>query len=355
MSLNTIYARMMFRLDFDKRMNLYRKIASLLRNDFTLMNALDRCWQVESKNGRKRDEPFALALSAWQDGLERGMSFGEAVSKWTPGGERLMLAASDVSRLSESLEMLTTVAAGTSRIKKALTNAVAYPMFLFAMTAAIVALVGLYLVPPLSDAAGGDVVWRGTAASLVAVAEISNAYWPHFLMGTAAAIVWIWHSLANMSGPLRVLLDNFPPWSMYKISVSVSWLSGLSAMVAGGVSLPAAMKMLSDSGSKYLRGISFPAERFIENGDNLGRALARTKRHFPDDEIIGDLEIYAEMNEFDKNLAHIANDYMERSVRRMEKLSSILNGAGIILVSSAIAWVVFGTFDMQEQITAALT
>jgi hypothetical protein len=61
------------------------------------------------------------------------------------------------------------------------------------------------------------------------------------------------------------------------------------------------------------------------------------------------------MNDFDKNLAQIANDYMESSVRRMESLSSVLNSVGILLVSAAIAWVVFGTFDMQEQITSALS
>ena len=66
------------------------------------------------------------------------------------------------------------------------------------------------------------------------------------------------------------------------------------------------------------------------------------------------MEVYADMNEFDKNLSSIANDYMESSVRKMESLSGALNSVGILLVSAAIAWVVFGTFDMQEQITNAL-
>ena len=60
------------------------------------------------------------------------------------------------------------------------------------------------------------------------------------------------------------------------------------------------------------------------------------------------------MNDFDKNLKQIADDYMEESVRKMENISSVLNSVGIIIVSLIIGWVVMGTFQMQEQITSVL-
>ncbi|MDR1826308.1 MAG: type II secretion system F family protein [Rickettsiales bacterium] len=353
--MNKLYAKMIFRLDYDRRMGLYRKLASLLRNDFTLMAALERMWMLESKDGRKPSEPFAIVLRAWMDALERGSSFFEAVSWWAPGNESLMLSAGDVSKLSLALDNLTIVSDGIRKIRKSLTDALSYPLFLLAMTAVIIIMVGLYLVPPLSEAAGANLHWRGTAATLVMVAEYSEKYWTHALIALAALTLFVYWSLANLTGPLRALLDRIAPYSMYKMSVSVSWLMSLAAMVQSGTTLPDALKMLSDSGNKYLRSNLDPAARLIENGYNLGRALNNTGRHFPNDEIIGDLEIYADMNEFDRNLAHMAKDYMEQSVRKMESLSGILNGAGILLVSAVIAWVVFGTFDMQEQITNALS
>ncbi len=94
---------------------------------------------------------------------------------------------------------------------------------------------------------------------------------------------------------------------------------------------------------------------YIANGDNLGVALARTERNFPNKEIIGDLMIYADMVDFDKNITSIANDYLDDSVRKMEAISNVLNGVGIMLVSAIIAWVVLGTFQMQDQITAVLS
>ena len=55
---------------------------------------------------------------------------------------------------------------------------------------------------------------------------------------------------------------------------------------------------------------------------------------------------------FDENLNHIANEYLEESVRKIESLSDALNTVGILLISGVIAWVVLGTFQMQDQITA---
>ena len=173
------------------------------------------------------------------------------------------------------------------------------------------------------------------------------------IFASVVAIVWV--SLANWSGRLRVIFDKLPPWNVYKIQVSVGWLMSLGAMVSAGVTIPDAMRMLADSANRYLRSILDSALRFIANGDNLGVALEKTKRDFPEGEIVGDLTIYADMNGFDENLNQIANDYLNESVRKMEKISNTLNSLGILLVSAIIAWVVLGTFQMQDQITNALT
>ena len=132
-------------------------------------------------------------------------------------------------------------------------------------------------------------------------------------------------------------------------------MMALSAMVGSGVTIPDAMRMLADNANKYLRSILDSALHFIANGDNLGVALNKTEREFPDADIVGDLTIYADMNGFDKNLSQVANDYLAESVRKMEAISNIMNSVGILLVSAIIAWVVLGTFQMQDQITAALS
>ncbi len=338
-----------------KRMALYRKLASLLRNNFTLMDALGRIERVESKGGAKPDEPFAIVMREWQKSLERGQSFSDATRGWVPVNETLMMTLGDVSKLSVAIENVVRVGTGATRIKRAMTSAVAYPLFLLVLTLGIIIMVGLYLVPPLAAAAGSDIVWTGTAASLVWVADFSKHYWYVFATGFFSVVLAVWISMPIWSGRLRTLFDNIPPWGLYKIQISVGWLMSLSSMVGAGGAVPVAMKMLADNANPYLKNILESALRYIANGDNLGAALANTGRNFPNEEIIGDLTIYADMNGFDQNLAQIANDYLDESVRKMESISETLNSIGIMLVSIIIGWVVLGTFQMQDQITAALT
>lgn len=353
--LELLYAKMVFRTSTAKRLATLRKLASLLRNDFTLMNALGRIEMIESHEGQKPGEPFAIAMREWQKNLERGMSFSNATRGWVPAEETLLLTSGNMADLAVALENVGRVVDGTRRIGRAMASAIAYPLFLFALTFGIIIMVGLYLVPPLAEAAGSNVIWRGAAASLIWVSEAAYKYWFFVVIGAGALVACIWLSLPNWAGRGRVVADKLPPWNVYKIRVSVSWLMSLSAMVASGMTVPDAMRMLADNGNRYMRSRVMAALRYIANGDNLGVALNNTGLDFPNQEIIGDLAIYADMNGFDQNLSRVANDYLDDSVRRMEAISSVLNTIGIMLVSLIIAWVVLGTFQMQDQITAALT
>lgn len=349
------YARVVFRMNTEKRMATIRKLASLLRNDFTLMDALNRLEMIESNGGKNPNEPFAIVMRIWQQNLERGMSFSETTRGWLPDEETLLVTSGNISNLVVALENTTRVVESAGRIRRAMRNAVAYPLFLLVLTLGIVVLVGIYLVPPLIEVAGDDIIWRGTARGLISLSDFMVANWYWFVIGFGLLIAVVGVSLENWSGRMRAVFDKIPPWNIYKIHISVGWLMSLSSMVAAGITMPEAMRMLADNSSKYLRDILEETLHYIANGDNLGVALLKTGRGFPNNEIIGDLMIYADMTDFDENLTAIANDYLNESVRKMESISNVLNSIGILMVSAIIAWVVLGTFQMQDQITAALS
>ena len=352
--LELLYAKLVFRLNTEKRMAICRKLASLLRNDFTLMNALGRLEMVESKGGKKPNEPFAIVMREWQKNLERGMSFSDATRGWVPPIETLLVTSGNISNLVVALENVGRVVDGMQRITRAMRSAILYPLFLLLLTFGIVIMVGVYLVPPLAEIAGDNIVWRGAARSLVGLSDFCINYWPYIAGGIGAVILVVWLTLANWTGRGRAMFDKMPPYNIYKIQIGVGWLMALAAMVRSGVTIPDAMRMLADNGNRYLRSILDEALHYVANGENLGVALNHTGRNFPDEDIVGDLMIYADMNEFGQNLNQVANDYLAESVRKMESISNVMNSIGILLVSGIIAWVVFGTFGMQEQITSVL-
>lgn len=352
--LELLYAKLVFRLNTEKRMAICRKLASLLRNDFTLMNALGRLEMVESKGGKKPNEPFAIVMREWQKNLERGMSFSDATRGWVPPIETLLVTSGNISNLVVALENVGRVVDGMQRITRAMRSAILYPLFLLLLTFGIVIMVGVYLVPPLAEIAGDNIVWRGAARSLVGLSDFCINYWPYIAGGIGAVILVLWLTLANWTGRGRAMFDKIPPYNIYKIHIGVGWLMALAAMVQSGVTIPDAMRMLADNANRYLRSILDEALHYVANGENLGVALNHTGRNFPDEDIVGDLMIYADMNEFGQNLNQVANDYLAESVRKMESISNVMNSIGILLVSGIIAWVVFGTFGMQEQITSVL-
>lgn len=346
------YAKMVCRFSTNKRIAIWRKLVSLLKNDFTLVNALNRLQMTESHGGAKPNEPFAICLREWERNLERGYSFSEATRGWIPTEETLLLTSSNMSSLIVALENVGRIVVANKRIGRAVFGAIAYPLLLLVLVFGIIIMVGIYLVPPLAEVAGEGMVWTGGAASLIWLSEWAGRYWKFIAFLFVVAIVVIWLSLPIWSGRLRAMFDKLPPWNIYKIRISVGWMMSMAAMVSAGVSIPDAMRVIADNANKYLHEILDKTLRYIANGDNLGNALQNTGMDFPSQELIGDLAVYSDMNDFDENLNHIANEYLEESVRKIESLSDALNTIGILLISGVIAWVVLGTFQMQDQITA---
>lgn len=116
-SLGTVevyYAKIICRLSNATRLKLYRKLASLLRNRFSLMNALDMIHEGASNGGKNPKEPMAIAIAAWGQALQNGKPFSEALRGWAPNQERLMLSVGDVSDMESAIMNLIRVSEGST-------------------------------------------------------------------------------------------------------------------------------------------------------------------------------------------------------------------------------------------------
>ena len=346
-------SQFMVLMNNEHRLKIYYKLAALLRNRFTLMDALDRIWMIESKDGASPDEPMAIAVAWWLKELEKGLPFSSAIEGWAPMREKLMLSVGDVSKLEKALMNVIKVSEGSNRIIQPLISAVTYPIMMFALALVIVVGVGVYMVPPLLEFAK-NAQWSGTAKSLVWLSGFVKVYWWTFPVVLFGIIAVIYFSFSNFIGPLRVGFDKCPPWSLYRMFSGVSWLMSLAALVESGTPIAKSMQSLRQNANPYLRERIDKALMFIKNGDNLGTALKKSNMHFPEDELIGDLEIYSELDNFEEALNGVATEYLESSIENIKKEASILNSVALLIVSGVIAWVLLGVFDMQNQVQSAM-
>ena len=170
------YAKIICRMSGEGRLRIYRKIMSLLRNRFSLMDSLDRVFDIISNNGKNPGEPLAMAIAAWSRSLRNGDPFSVAIKGWAPNREALMLSTGDVSNLDEALENLIKVTEGSSKMIGPLVNALLYPAFLSVMTILIIYGIGAYLVPPMAEAAPG-IRWTGVARDLIVFSTFVQEHW----------------------------------------------------------------------------------------------------------------------------------------------------------------------------------
>ncbi|MBQ9035178.1 MAG: type II secretion system F family protein [Alphaproteobacteria bacterium] len=347
------YAKIICNLSNKKRLKIYRKLSALLRNRFSLMNALDMIYNGISEEGRKPNDSMAIAVSMWGRSLQEGHPFSDCLKGWAPSRERLMLSVGDVADLESALMNLIKVAEGSTRMIRPIINAVAYPIFLMMMSVLILYAIGVYMVPPMLSAAP-NTVWTGTAKTLIDLSEWIQEHWKFAFSIIPVACIIIYATIGIWTGKVRVKFDRIPPWSLYKIFTGITWLLALSALVKGGVPLSVALTSLRRDSSRYLKERIDGALSFIKNGDNLGEALDASNFEFPDKQIIADLKIYSELDNFEEALDKLANEWLEESVYIIEQKSEIMNAVALLLISSIIAWTVFGTFDMQDQITTSM-
>lgn len=355
-SLNKIeeyYAKLICNFSNTTRLKIYRKIASLMRNRFSLMNSLDMLHDGITNGGKNPSEPMAIALAHWSRSLQNGQPFSDALKGWAPDRERLMLSVGDVSDLENALLNLIKVTEGSAKMIRPMVGAITYPAFLFMMAVLIIYGIGVYMVPPMIDAAP-TTRWRGMAKNLVDISAWIKDYWIVAFSTLPILMIVIYGTIGLWTGKIRAFFDNLPPWSLYKIFAGISWLLALSALVKSGTPVSTAMRALRRDASPYLQERIDKTLVFISNGDNLGISLSKTGLDFPDPEIIGDLKIYSELDNFEEALDKMANDWLEESVYIIEEKAAILNMVAILTVAGIIAWAVMGTFEMQDQITSSM-
>ena len=347
------YAKIIINCSNKVRLKLYRKIASLMRNRFSLMDALDMLHDSASKGGKNPGEPLAIAIASWGRSLNNGKTFSDALKGWAPDRERLMLSVGDASDLENALLNLIKVTEGTTKMIRPIIGAITYPTFLLMMAVLIIYAIGVYMVPPMIDAAP-NVKWSGLAKDLVDLSDWIKYNWVFAFSSVPSVMLVIYLTIGIWTGPTRAIVDNMPPWSLYKVFVGISWLLALAALIKAGVPVSTAMSSLKKDATKYLIERIDKALVFINNGDNLGTALDKTKLNFPDAEVVADLKIYSELDNFEEALNNLANEWLEESVIMIEQKASVLNMVALLAVGGVIAWAVMGTFEMQDQITSSL-
>lgn len=351
MSLEKTFLKLQF--SAKTRLSTYRKLVKFLGNGVPLAQALDIMWGFASEDGKKPKKAQAVILDAWRKNVRNGQSFARAIDGWVPDKDRTIIDAGEsAGRLDIAIENAVYIHEGGKKIKSAIISGLAYPGFLVAIAIGFMWMFGTQVVPSFAMVLPRE-EWVGQGASMAVLADIVDFYLFPGLIGFGIFIALIVYSLPRWTGRIRAKADSFAPYSIYRLSAGAGFLLSISSMVKAGIPIPAAMKILIRSAKPWYKERLTVTLGYVNNGQNLGEALYRSRFNFPDKESVADLRAYASLDGFDETLEKLGIEWMEDSVEKIKAQAAVLKNAAFIVLGGVFMWIASGIFALQGQIANA--
>lgn len=146
-------------------------------------------------------------------------------------------------------------------------------------------------------------------------------------------------------------MENIIPWNLYRMWQGSAFLLAVSAVMNAGVKLDeVSLGRISKNADPYLAQRIHAIKRGIISGANLGDALHQAGYKFPDEDIISDLQIYARLRGFDKNLVRITQSWIGDLVEKVGIIMKVLNTIVLFLIAIVIGMLISALYAVVQQI-----
>jgi type II secretory pathway component PulF len=194
--------------------------------------------------------------------------------------------------------------------------------------------------------------WHGVAHSLYTMSRFVQGWMIYCVIAALLLLVALFYSMPRWTGNVRVLLDRYPPYSVYRLIVGCGFLVAFSSLQAAGFTVEKSLNRLADNARPWLRERIDDMLFGVKSGLNVGEAMKNTGYRFPSTEIVDDLCVYAEYNGFTEALHSLADEWMQEGVTIIEGQMKIINGVAIVTLALVLSWLITGFFGIQQEIAA---
>ncbi|MBO4790355.1 MAG: type II secretion system F family protein [Oxalobacter sp.] len=350
--LNDVYAKWAFKSATAARRAMWLKLATMMRNDVPVLDALEEL-QRRRIGLSGRNNPEAIAIGAWLSKMRNGAPLQVAIDGWVSAEEAMMVSAGEQGGdLPRSLESIAVVMNAKSAIQSTVLGGIAYPFLLICVAFGVLYLFGIKIIPEISSLSIAP-EWKGQALMLVKLSKfIQSWYWVLF-GAVVGVIVLFFASLNTLEGQIRVFLDRYPPYAIYRIMVGSSWLIALSASTSAGMRIEEALENLLKTATPWLKRRLKATLSGIRSGYDLGDALMRTGYQFPDREIINDIGTYARYRQFEVVLERLGAEWVVKAQEQIKSRMRVIFVVMLLVVGGLALFMASGVLDMQQQVSAA--
>jgi len=335
------------------RIAFYRKMDSLLGNGLRMIHAVTLIRSQAERQGKRSTVRLCRKILR---SIRTGSKLSDALGNSIPMEERMILASGEQSGdINFAIKRIIDYMEGGKEIQKAIIGGVTYPAFLMIMIIAMIYGFGLYIVPIFSTISDPR-RWTGTAASLYQISEFLKVGWYIMPLVITITLTIFFLSLRYLRGHIRIILDRYPPYSIYRAMQGSNFIVGLGALMNAGIQSQKAVMMLRESSisNPWLRERIDGILRGIRLGHNPGAAMFQAGFEFPDRDLVEELAVYATMPGFPEELLRIGREWTQDVTANVKSSMNFLNGLATVIVGLVVMWLSTGMFSVSQQISSTM-
>jgi type II secretory pathway component PulF len=341
---NSLYPRFtqfLLRLCFFSRIRVsfYEQLAALLKSDIAMYDALI---SIRSKYQSHKTifKSYWLERKILDDMIFRvssgygSSSLAELLDGLVPNSDLVILAV-DSRKTIDALDKVTQMMAKFGKLRVEVTKMFFTPIVCLLLILVLIFVANALIFPillnikklnELPDATYNLYVFcHFFAAHLFLISVI--------LIFLVVVVIW---SLSKLTGSLRKILDNIPPYNIYKQIIATSFLISLSLLLQSGDDFFTAIKKIKTNTSKYLRGFLDHMLERISLGDRSGEALANTKLFNKGTQIY--IEILDEAQALSQGISNLTDRSVDMQIRSIKMLLSTVSAILLFMAVSFGLW-----------------
>lgn len=358
-----------WRLGSRARKRLYRKLSFRMKQGMKAQEAVHSIFadlvSSRAKTPEKREKEtaalkktrLAKLLSAVELKLRNKGRLSVAMDGWVPEADLLMIRAGDESNtLPETLSDLNDMNDAIGKVTRNTVMAIIVPLGLLLFSLGLIYAFALKIGPVIRDLTSKGADLTLSQNMILAASDFMNDWWlacAITLIAIPTIVLGTLHMHWGKLEPLRIELDKYPPWSLYRKLLGIRLLASMSLLLKGQKTQVIVDKIIQNTKNGWLKHRLQKTYPYLRDGANLGQAFKSTQLDFPDPEVIDDLVTLSEGEDSDLTVRVVYNEWLTHIDEEIKlQTGVILRAAALILAISAI--IMFSALqDAMDFATAA--
>ncbi len=346
---NSVDKWLKFKLNLKSRINIYERLKSYTEEEFPIYESLVK---FKQRYDKKKDFKGKI-IGLWLDKMRGGASFSKAVKGWIPDAElNLIAAGEDGAGIEKGLGEAIKFGKSASKIKSVIIGGAMYPVILLLVVMGFVAMFKLQMAPTYMQFLPVE-KWPETAKYFYYFADFIVSFWYVLLIVIIGTSVLISSTIDKWTGGVRAFFDKLPPWSVYKVYQSCSFLIGLASMMQSGTPLNDSLEKLKKSSGRWLRiYIEEMQKNLRRGGKNFGQHL---NVGLLDEETAGDVIDYSELGKFESAIYTIGEKNLEESLVSIETKMALARNLMLVIVGLTVGFIYYTSVELNGAVSEAAT